>query len=114
MAIEGFPLARVIRLSASALFRGRSAFALALRVLCREWPKTPVHQPFWAHSLSGTLLRYLRSRAVDTFTPCPISRIFETPSPGLLPDRVPMERILHANGLRRISTRFIARAQGQQ
>src|SRR5579864_762275 len=34
---------------------------------------------------------YLRSSAVDTFTPCPISRIFKSPSSRRLPDRVPME-----------------------
>src|ERR1700756_4345299 len=43
---------------------------------------------------------YLRSGAVDTFTPCPISRIFESPSSRRLPDRGPMGRNCMATGYR--------------
>src|ERR1700756_2288669 len=43
---------------------------------------------------------YLRSGAVDTFTPCPNSRIFKSPSSRRLPDRVPMERNCMATAYR--------------
>jgi len=36
---------------------------------------------FGLFSSKGPVRGYLRSRAVDTFTPCPISRILKTPSP---------------------------------
>ena len=41
--------------------------------------------PFWAEFPRDCLLGYLRSRAVDTFTPCPFSRKCENSSPGPLP-----------------------------
>src|SRR5579859_4108819 len=60
-------------------------FSLFLPTTSGASSTTPVQRPFWARSPKGRGFGYLRSRAVDTFTPCPISRIFKAPSPGTLP-----------------------------